>query len=259
MSYYDDYPEPTDEDYCTMQGHLTEPDPNGGWNTCFCRYIVEPPYGEPHDEYSAYHADLRDEYIDLIFNTSRDVFGVPLKSSSRVLEMNRELSKLSTEQLRELIEITRNSDPDCFDYTKDVEDIITIGVHLDHNGESVINDIVKRLTSGPNLLDHRSGSLFMHYSSKLVNPEHLRLARVAAKFYSLLHGSRISYHYDEKKEMVEFISSINVLLDEHPDKAHGVASLVNARGISPETTELVMAILNGEIEASPTSLSAGLI
>lgn len=268
MGIYDDpyggY-EPTDEDYCAMEGHPTAPDPqdpDGGWETCYCRHVVESPFGEPHDEYSALHAELRDKYVSAILSAPIPEFrGNPPTNElvKKAFTLHRMLSDFSIDDLRELLEITKDSSPILFDRNKDPREVLVIGTHLDHNGDTIISSIVRDLTRDEiSKYDHRLW-IIGNYQNSLTDPEHLRIARVSAKFYGKLTHSEEMYMSHERSDIVSLITCLSDALSRNPEKMDEVAALVNAKGVSEATTQLALAVLNGEIEAVVPSLGAGLL
>lgn len=271
MGYYDDPygdQEPTEEDYCAMGGHplgLDPQDPESGWHTCFCRSNVKPIFDEPHDEFSAFHADLRDEYVSLVVRTNSSEFVVKTVANSRealVFNLHRELFKLSVTELQDLIALTKDSTPAYFDPTTSVTSLLVIGTHLDRNGNSIISSVIRELVRDDRDKNDRGNRLWIssdNYTDSLTNPEHRRLARIAAKLYSKLIGPIANYSYEEQKENTEALKAICGPLSKMPERIDDVAALINGNGISPATTQLALALLNDEIEAAPAGISSGLL
>lgn len=261
MSMYDDpygdY-EPTEEDHCIMGGHplgLDPQDPESGWHTCYCRTSVQPIFDEPHDEYSGHHANLRDEYINLVltnFNVSNTPYG---KATVQRFNLHRRLSKLWIEELLELVALTKDSNPAFLETGTDPKDILAIGTHLDRNGHNIISSIISDmlLEDDPN---GRSWLLWENYDVSLSDPVHRQCARAAAKLYSKLG---VSYGFGGRDKTVEVFRTVCPTLGQKPERINEIAALINGNGVSPETAQLALALLNDEIEAAPAAISAGLL
>jgi hypothetical protein len=271
MGYYDDpygdY-EPTEEDHCAMGGHplgLDPQDPESGWHTCFCRINVKPIFDEPHDEFSALHANLRDEYVNLVVRPNASEFTVRTVANSRealVFNLQRALFQLSVTELQELIALTKDSNPAYLDPTTSVTTLLVIGTHLDRNGNSIISSVIRELIRDDrdkNDLRNRLWISSDNYADSLANPEHRRLARIAAKLYSKLIGPIANYSYEDQKENAEALKDICGPLSKMPERINDVAALINGKGISPATTQLVLALLSDEIEAAPAGISSGIL
>jgi hypothetical protein len=261
MGYYEDPygdQEPTEEDYCAMGGHplgLDPQDPESGWHTCFCRASVKPTFDEPHDEFSALHANLRDEYISLVlrsFTVSDTPYG---RVDVQRFNLHRKLREFSIEDLQELIAITKDSNPVFFETVTNPRDILTIGTHLDRNGHVIISSIISEmlLASEPN---GRRWLFSGDYSESLDDPERRNYARVAAKLYSKLI---ISYGFKERDQTTEVLRAVYAPLSRQPERLSEVATLINGKGVSPESAQLALALLNGEVEAAPVAISSGLL
>lgn len=264
MGYYDDpyndY-EPTEEDHCAMSGHplgLDPTDPDSGWHTCFCRNSVKPVFDEPHDEYSGYHANLREEYIRLVlsnFNTSNTPYG---RVEVQEFNLHRNLSDLTLDELIELIAITRDSNPAFLDTGANLRKILAIGTHLDRNGHTIVSSLIsemlaKSATKKPMWLFPDS------YADSLDDPDNRKRARAAAKLYSRLVFPSENYNYMDREQVIDVLRAVCGPLSEQPELVNEVAALINGKGVSSESAQLALALLSGEIEAAPAGISSGLL
>jgi hypothetical protein len=261
----EDPPEPTLEDYCEMSGHktdaYTENEGGNGFSYCHCGEYVAPPYGEPHDEYSAACANEIDAYVRGIIARvkpygdeeeatlrTRLRAGLALrhKPLSYLLELNRSL-RASTDQCfnREVA----NIEPHDFDF------FVRFGMHMSDEGMGTLNEILR------DLFPHESAKGRSYYwadtgsrTYQYVNPETLREARTIASFYSLLPKEHVGYASTPKsrKAMVRIARHIVDRPDAHPL----MIAVFAEHGFNDTATDLIMRALEQD-ELPPAALMDG--
>lgn len=256
MSYYESYyggpysePEPDEQQHCMMAGHPREINADTGWATCHCGFVTAPPYPEPHDGYSALHAELRDEYLSLVTPSA------PYPEDAAV-ELGRKLSRETPETIRRLIQATKDTNPDYIDHSSQFSTLLTLGVHLDSTGRSLMHSVMRDMHA---VNDSSIDVHHMNYAEGLRTPENIRVASVAARLYNKLEKDRSVADWEWGIHALNFVRDTYAALAERPEKMEQVVALYNSRPMSPVSTQLALALLRGEIEPVAPVISDGLL
>lgn len=250
-------PEPTIEDMCGTTGHDVSAyiDPDTGWQVCHCGSSTVPFEGEPHDEYTALVASLIDAYVDLLgkeFDTHNNAYASIQKSTLRI-EANKVLREETPQRLQALLASLQNTNPELFGSFTHVEEElidfhIVLGAHLDYLGRKIIASVI---LGAPVDMSERA-ALDTH-----IDENNLGLARTGARLYSLMNkDNREGFSYPEMER--QFIV-VCPALEVRQDMIQTAANLYNERGLSDETTNQIMEMINSGDEPVRSPLTSGLL
>lgn len=239
--------EPTDDEYCAMSGH--EPYWEDQYELgirCYCGMVFHRGQDDPHDEYSAYHADL----IDLYVNELREAdYRIPYDLR---FEMGRTLRNKSIEYLLSLIASAKSSGPKTVEgwaqLDEDTMDFFEkLGLHLTYSGLSVISPLIFRLGERP---DYGTGNKIgkLDPFGVLDQGSNLEVIQRAARLYVNLAPVGHGLYWQHKADKA--ITSLLPVIEKRPDLNDSIAAILNREGYSPATMERVFAMAEDEAVAA---------
>lgn len=250
MTYWEDgpeSPEPTEQDYCGMQGHerYREYPETGDWS-CYCGDLFYPLSEEPHDEYSAYCADLVDTYCSMVrgsYVTAPFDYTPP----NLRLDIGLALRSKTPAYLRALIASLQSSptqlnDSDRTELTElRCDFFVRIGVHLGHDGYVVALALIHAIGECEGFPPSERFAGNPDPYGVLDDEGNLELVRRALYLYVLLSPEGRGYHWQGIARQT--LISMVPLLKKRPDVAlEGIAAVFNAQGHSPSTIHRALAI-----------------
>lgn len=246
--------EPTEDEYCAMSGHEAHYELEDGLGfICHCGMVEHRLQGEPHDEYSAYCADLIDLYAEQL---RRDDYRTPYDIR---FEMGHLLRHKSPSWLLSLIASAKAHSPESKEgwvtLDEDKLDLFEkLGVHLTHTGVTVVASLVHRLSGKPGYGTWGPTGV-VDPSGVLEEENNLELARRAARLYACLVPVGRGLYWEGQAEKA--VLSMIPLLEKRPDLIEAVASLYNREGHDSSVTERALAMVDGEAVA--TTLAEGFL